>query len=386
MKKKKLLLKLAALTACSVIAFTGCQVKQDNSGSSSANTESGTKKGTRKIVDAVGRTVEIPEKVSKVIVDSPTVFRLYSYINKSNNIVGVSDRDKNGAKDVPYGFAFPEKKDIKAFGSGYAINDFEGVVLENPDVIFSVSKKEIAEYDKIQAQTKVPVIALDQGKDFIFDEKMYNSLEIIGKVMGKEERSKEVIDYMRGLKKDLEERAGKVKEVKTAYAGGLVWNGPHGIEGTRENYALFNINKVKNVVTGLNKNGHVDIDKEKILEWNPEYIILDVESMPLIQDDYNKNKDFYKSIRAFKEGKVFGQLPFAKYNVNIDTAMLDAYFIGKTIYPENFKDIDLEKKGDEIYEKLLGKKLYSRVVGRFPKGLQPITLEDLDNNMFIKKN
>ena len=63
MKKKKLLLKLAALTACSVIAFTGCQVKQDNSGSSSANTESGTKKGTRKIVDAVGRTVEIPEKI-----------------------------------------------------------------------------------------------------------------------------------------------------------------------------------------------------------------------------------------------------------------------------------------------------------------------------------
>lgn len=114
------------------------EVKQDNSGSSSANTESGTKKGTRKIVDAVGRTVEIPEKVSKVIVDSPTVFRLYSYINKSNNIVGVSNRDKNGAKDVPYGFAFPEKKDIKAFGSGYAINDFEGVVLENPDVIFSV--------------------------------------------------------------------------------------------------------------------------------------------------------------------------------------------------------------------------------------------------------
>ena len=63
---------------------------------------------------------------------------------------------------------------------------------------------------------------------------MYNSLEIIGKVMRKEERSKEVIDYMRGLKKDLEERAGKVKEVKTAYAGGLVWNGPHGIEATRE--------------------------------------------------------------------------------------------------------------------------------------------------------
>ena len=50
------------------------------------------------------------------------------------------------------------------------------------------------------------------------------------------------------------------------YAGGLAWNGPHGIEGTRENYPLFDVVNAKNVVTGIGKNGLVEIDKEKILK------------------------------------------------------------------------------------------------------------------------
>ena len=34
--------------------------------------------------------------------------------------------------------------------------------------------------------------------------------------------------------------------------------------------------------------------------------------------------------------------------------MVDAYFIGKTIYPDRFEDVDVKAKGDEIMTMFLG--------------------------------
>lgn len=45
--------------------------------------------------------------------------------------------------------------------------------------------------------------------------------------------------------------------------------------------------------------------------------------------------------------------------------MADAYFLGKTIYPESFADIDPAAKADEIYSFLLGKPLYQRMCQDF---------------------
>ena len=43
------------------------------------------------------------------------------------------------------------------------------------------------------------------------------------------------------------------------------------------------------------------------------------------------------------------------------------------IYPEQFKDVKVEEKADEIYEKFLGKKLYSDFV-KEGLGFGPITI------------
>jgi len=58
-------------------------------------------------------------------------------------------------------------------------------------------------------------------------------------------------------------------------------------------------------------------------------------------------------------------LPYNFYATNIGTALADAYHIGKVLYPEQFKDIDLEKKADEIYTFLLGKPLYREMKDEF---------------------
>ena len=338
------------------------------------------------IKDAAGRTVKLKGVAKRVVTDSPETLRFYSYINGIEGVVGVSVSDHR-IMHTPYAIAYPGKKNIKGFGGGYTIDNFEGVVLEKPDVIFSSSKDQISEYDKIQEQTGIPVVALEPGTGVVFDPKVSESLTIIGKVIGKEDRAKEVVEFMDSLKKDLEKRTKDIpeNERKRAYVGGLIWNGPHGIEGTRENYPLFDVNNIKNVVTGIGKNGHLDLDKEKIMSWDPEYIILDMGSIHLIQDDFNKNKEYYKNLKAFKNKKVFGQIPFVAADVNVDTALADAYYIGKVVYPEKFQDVDPVKKADEIYSFMLKKPVYAEVAKNTFGGFQPVSLEDLEANKFFKE-
>jgi iron complex transport system substrate-binding protein len=60
-------------------------------------------------------------------------------------------------------------------------------------------------------------------------------------------------------------------------------------------------------------------------------------------------------LEAFKEGRVYGTLPYNYYHTNIAVALADAYYIGKVLYPDKFKDVDPEKKADEIFQVFLGK-------------------------------
>ncbi len=338
------------------------------------------------IVDMAGREVRLPQTAKSALTDSPTTQRLYTYINGLNDLVGVSARDAKNLTNRPYALANPEIMQMKSFAGGYFIEDWEAVLLAKPDVIFC-DQSDASAYDRIQKQTGCPVVALDYGTGVVFDPKLYQSLELIGKVMGKEERAREVIGYMEALKKDLQERTKDIPESerKKVYAAGLAWNGPHGIEGTRENYPLFDAVNAINVVTGIGKDGLVEVDKEKIIEWDPEYIFIDLASIHLIQEDYNKNKAYYQLLNAFKNDKVYTQLAFVWCDINIDTAMGNAYFVGKTIYPERFADIDPVQKVNEIYEFLVGKPVYDELASGQFGGYQKIGIEDFEANRFFKE-
>ena len=44
------------------------------------------------------------------------------------------------------------------------------------------------------------------------------------------------------------------------------------------------------------------------------------------------------------------------YTTNVETAIINAYYAGTIIFPEQFKDVDIEKIANEIYVKMLGEK------------------------------
>lgn len=71
-----------------------------------------------------------------------------------------------------------------------------------------------------------------------------------------------------------------------------------------------------------------------------------------------KNDPPYKELTAVKNDMVYTVNPHTSMNVNHETTLANAYFIGKIFYPEQFEDIDPEKKADEIYSFVVGEPVF----------------------------
>ncbi|QGP93876.1 hypothetical protein MGLY_32990 [Neomoorella glycerini] len=322
-----------------------------------------------KIVDLVGREVEVPVPAHKIVAIGPGALRLVCYVNGTDKVAGIENVEKQKPAGKPYMLAHPELTSKPVIGPGGpdSTPDAEKLASVQPDVIFVASLVDRSRADELQAKTNIPVVVLSYGKVATFDEDVYKSLQLIGKIIGNEKRAGEVVAYLKNCQQDLKARTKDIPEDKKprVYVGALGMKGAHGIESTQARYQPFAAINARNVADETAKTGSIMIDKEKLLSWDPDIIFIDEGGLSLVQEDYRKNPQFYQSLKAVKTGRVYGQIPYNHYTTNIDTAIADAYFAGKVIFPDQFKDIDPAGKADEIYQFLLGKPLYEQMAKDF---------------------
>jgi iron complex transport system substrate-binding protein len=140
--------------------------------------------------------------------------------------------------------------------------------------------------------------------------------------------------------------------------GAIGYRGKHGITSTEALYAPLLWIHGHNVADTIDQSGHAFIDQEKLLFWNPDVIFLDAGGLENVSEDYRKNPAFYEMLKAVKNDRVYVMPPYNYYHTNIEIALADAYFLGKTLYPRAFADIDPAGKADEIFDFFIGVKAY----------------------------
>ena len=198
---------------------------------------------------------------------------------------------------------------------------------------------------------------------------MYSGLRVMGGTIGKEDRAEEVIAYIESTLADLEKRTGDIpeSEQKTVYIGGISYAGAHGIISTEPAYPPFLWVHAKNVATGMGV-AHADVSKEALVDWDPGYIFIDVGTAQ-IEDGGAlgelKNDPALEGLSAVKSDQVYGVLPYNFYSTNYESVLADAYFIGKTLYPDRFSDIDPQQKADEITRFFVGKPVFSELNNQY---------------------
>ena len=320
-----------------------------------------------KVTDMAGREITL-EKPAEKVVAIGSALRIYTYINGTEKLVGVEKKQQDPESGRPYIMANTELAQLPIVGEGFpAEPDPELIIGADPDIIIAGDILDISEIEELENKIDIPIVVVTTGSSAVFDENMYKSLEIIGKVVGKENRAEEVIRFMEDCKNELMDLTKDIPEEEkpSIYIGGLSYKGAHGIESTSCNSPVLNTIGAKNAADEIGKTGSVMIDKEKLIEWDPDILVIDENGLALVKEDYEKNPEYYNSLSAVKNKKVYGQLPYVSYYNNIETAMADIYFLGKILYPDEFKYIDPVEKADEIYEFILGVKLYDEMAEKF---------------------
>ena len=128
---------------------------------------------------------------------------------------------------------------------------------------------------------------------------------------------------------------------------------------TAQDYVSFEIANVRNVVTGLSAPGIQAIEAEKFVSLgeNMDILILDAAAVKNIAPLYKEDPTLFDTCRAWREGEVYLEMAYNAYYTNYEIALLNTWFVAKTVYPELFADIDLTEKTNEVTRRFLGQEL-----------------------------
>lgn len=361
--KKRFSLKLAAIfvVALAVFALTLTACGSNNAASGSASAASSSAAATKTVVDAYGRSVDVP-KDAKTAATVGSGARFVVYAGAQDKLIAVTEMETTPAMNRPYAIAYKDLfADLPSTSNGNHLletNVNEEQLMDlNPDVI--ISSRSAEECDALQKDTGIPVIGITYQNQ-LFTDNVYNSITCVGEALGTEDHASEVVAKLKEWDADLKARTADIADADkpSVYVGAVNYKGAKSFTGTYANYAPLVELNAKNVADETGQKAAVDVDLEQIGNWDPDYMFLNAGNMDLMKADYANNQAFFDGLKAFQQGNLYTQ-PFFNFNgTNIDTGICDTYFIGATIYPDKFADVDLKAKYSEIYTTLLGVDFY----------------------------
>ncbi|MDD2336591.1 MAG: ABC transporter substrate-binding protein [Geobacteraceae bacterium] len=326
--------------------------------------------GRRIVVqDMLGRKVSVPANPRRIIALAGAL-RMVVYLNAFDRVVGVEGIEKESPAPTgrPYGTAINRKAAaLPDVGEGglKPVN-IEKIITLRPDVIFA------AGFDRFQAEdmtrkTGVPVVALTYGGTGILsDDRALRSLSLLGSILGEDKRARDITTYITVIREDLSRRTrGIAPGNPRVYVGCIAYKGIHGITSTDAEFFPLDALGASNVAKGLRKSGHLFIDREQILVWDPDVILIDVAGMALLRKDFAEHPVFYRKLKAVREGRVFQVMPYNNYYTNIETALADAYAAGVYLFPKRFTGIDPDRKAAEIIRFFTGAAAYDSMKQEF---------------------
>lgn len=300
---------------------------------------------SRPFTDDAGRKLEIPDKVERVYAAGPPASVVVFGIAPDKLIGWTRAFRPNEAAFVPKKHAeLPELGRLT--GRGGTAN-LEVLLKTKPDLIVDIGSTRdtfVSLADRVQEQTKIPYVLLDGRFDAT-----PSTFRKLGVLLGDEKRGNQLADYLDATFKDVQQRVAKVPADKRpeVYYG----RGPQGLQTGLKgsiNAEALDFMGAKNLAAEQ-VGGLANVGLEQVILWNPPTIIT---------NDPNFHRDVWKqpvwqSVKAVRDKRVFlsPHLPFGWFDFPPGAnRAIGLWWLGKILYPEQFKDVDLAAKVREFHK------------------------------------
>lgn len=326
------------------------------------------------ITDMIGREVTVtPGSYKRVVCIGAGALRMYSYIGDVSLLCGVEDIDNTTLDERPKMFDSVARPYVLAFGGTFSAlpscgvggpnaqaAEAEKILSCNPDIVIS-EYEDVDKENALQEQLGVPVVTLKAGPNGVFDDAFKNTMTMLGTIFCNEEKAEKLVSFIDSEAAEISSRTADVKDEDKpgVYICGLGNWGTTNQLMTAQNYISFNIANVRNVVTDLEKNGIQAIEEEKFVALGDDMdiIIMDAAAVKNIKPLYAEDPTMFDACKAWQNGEVYLEMAYNAYYTNYEIALINTWFIAKTVYPDLFEDIDITEKTNEITEMFLGEEL-----------------------------
>lgn len=377
--KNKNLKRLMAFLLSAMMVFGVCACgTQGDVNDTEAGTQTESQKQEITVTDMIGREVTItPGSYQRVVCIGAGALRMYTYVADVNLLCGVEDIDNTTLAERPMMFDSVARPYVLAYGDVFnklpscgvggpmaQAAEAEKILACNPDIVIS-EFEDVEKEDALQEQLGVPVITLKAGPKGVFDESFAGSMKLLGTIFGEEERAAELIAFVEAEAAEISKRTADIAEEDkpSVYVCGLGNWGTTNHLMTAENFVSLSIANVKNVLSGTGMEGIQPIEEEKFVSLGEEMdiIIMDAAAVKNIAPLYQENPAMFDTCKAWQNGEVYLEMAYNAYYTNFEIALMNSWFVGKTVYPELFEDIDMNEKTNEITQAFFGKDLADEI-------------------------
>ena len=335
-------------------------------------------KGEAAITDMIGREVTVvPGSYKRVVCIGAGALRMYSYIGDVSLLAGVEDIDNPALSERPQMFDSVARPYVLAYGETFRnlpscgvggpmaqTAEAEKILSCDPDIVIS-EYEDVDKANALQEQLGVPVITLKAGSKGVFDDAFYGSMALLGKVFRQEEKAAALNQYVQEQAAEITARTADIPEEDkpSVYVCGLGNWGTTDHLMTAENYVSFQIANVKNVLSGTGTQGIQPIEEEKFISLGDDMdmIIMDAAAVKNIKPLYQEDPTMFDTCKAWQNGDVYLEMAYNAYYTNYEIALINTWFIAKTVYPEAFADIDMTGKTNEVTQKFYGRDLAEEI-------------------------
>jgi iron complex transport system substrate-binding protein len=307
---------------------------------------------TRTFTDMLSRKLVVPEPLTRVALLGGPTGQVAYILGARAQLCAVTKSLKSSEL---IRMMDPTIKDLVAPRSTSGQINVEELIVADPQLVIAGD----LDGSIVEKKTRIPVAYLKSTMNQSYD-LLKEEIRFYGRAFHKEARAENYIQYLQRTVDLVQSRTKDIPRNKRK----VVFNGyssNHLVTLGGDTFMQRQIelagcrNAAEKISTSGSREGGLhmglaEVSMEKVLEWNPDMLIIDFGSPAEVFDSPK-----WKSINAVKNKKVFKQ-PIGIFiwdRPTAESAVLHPLWLAKMAYPEHFADVNLAQEIKRFYREIM---------------------------------